>query len=75
VIGTLASPRELLGNVATAARAIRPRTFVDPREGARYWTNLTTSLIKLQGGLLLRTMITEGAVQEDEPLAMVRSIA
>jgi len=50
---------------------------VDPRIGARYLTTLASRLVKLQGGLLLRAVVTtDAAVQAPvTDRSNVRSIA
>jgi hypothetical protein len=51
-------PAELVRNVVRAAVAVRPRTVIDPRAGYRYLGTLASRLIKLQGGLVLRAIVT-----------------
>jgi hypothetical protein len=51
-------PSELVRNVVRAAIAVRPRTVIDPRAGYRYLSTLASRLLKLQGGLVLRAIIT-----------------
>ncbi|MCX6464609.1 MAG: hypothetical protein NTW05_13630 [Pseudonocardiales bacterium] len=57
-------PSDLVRNVVRAALDVTPRTLLDPRAGYRYWTTLASRLVKLQGGLVLRAVLTE-----DEPHA------
>lgn len=71
---------QLLAGVLEAALDVSPRTVLDPRVGIRYWTKLMSRVVKFQGGLLLRTMITTDLpiqqTAEDEDLHdNVRSIA
>ena len=52
--------------------------MLDPRVGVRYLTTLTSRLVKLQGGLLLRAIVdTDAAANSQLPadLSNVRSIA
>jgi hypothetical protein len=51
-------PADLVRNVIRAAVAVRPRTVIDPRAGYRYVSTLASRLIKLQGGLVLRAIVT-----------------
>jgi len=51
-------PADLVRNVVRAAVAVRPRTVIDPRAGYRYLSTLASRLIKLQGGLVLRAIVT-----------------
>jgi len=37
---------------------LTPRTVLDPRAGFRYWSTLASRLVKLQGGLVLRALVT-----------------
>jgi len=70
------SPAELVANVREAAAEISLRTVLNPRVGARYLTALTSRLVKLQGGLLLRAIITtDAAVPGPAERPNVRSIA
>jgi len=70
------SPAELVANVREAASEISLRTVLDPRVGARYLTALTSRLVKLPGGLLLRAIITtDNVVPGPEERSNVRSIA
>jgi len=70
------SPAELVANVRQAASEVSLRTVLDPRVGARYLTALTSQLVKLQGGLLLRAIITTDDVAPGpEERSNVRSIA
>ncbi|HEY6797084.1 MAG TPA: hypothetical protein VI248_20620 [Kineosporiaceae bacterium] len=69
--------RQLLTGVVAAAMDVSPRTVLDPREGFRYWTTLTSRLIKFQGGLFLRAIVATDlpiAVKEEEPLDNLRAI-
>ena len=59
-------------------RDVTPRTVFDPRLGARYLATLTSRLIKLQGGLVLRAIVDTDAAanhQSGADLSNVRSIA
>src|SRR5436305_357756 len=56
------SAAQLAFKVKQAALDVSPRTVFDPRVGARYLATLTSRLIKLQGGLVLRAIVdTDGA--------------
>lgn len=52
------TPAQLDAKVRKAALDVSARTLVDPRVGARYVGNRTSRLLKLQGGLLLRAVLT-----------------
>jgi hypothetical protein len=52
------TPAELVAKVKEAATDVSVRTVLDPRVGARYVGALTSRLVKLQGGLLLRAILT-----------------
>ena len=52
------TPAELTRNVVRAALAVTPRTMIDPRAGYQYMTTLASSFLKLQGGLVLRAIVT-----------------
>jgi hypothetical protein len=54
---------------------VSPRTVLDPRAGYRYWTTLASRLMKLQGGLLLRAMITAPDADAPADRSNGRSIA
>ena len=54
----LPEPAELVRNVVRAAVSVTPRTVVDPRAGYRYVSTLASRLIKLQGGLVLRAIVS-----------------
>jgi hypothetical protein len=54
-------PADLVRNVVRAAMDVSPRTIFDPRAGYRYWMTLASRLVKLQGGLVLRAILTEDA--------------
>jgi hypothetical protein len=69
------SPPELVGNVVRAALDVTPRTVLDPRAGYRYWATLASRLVKLQGGLVLRAMITVSDADAPANRSNVRSIA
>jgi hypothetical protein len=69
------SPAELVHNVVRAALDVSPRTVLDPRAGYRYWTTLASRLMKLQGGLLLRAMITAPDTDAAADRCNARSIA
>jgi hypothetical protein len=72
------SPAELAAKVKQAALDVSPRTVFDPRLGARYLATLTSRLIKLQGGLVLRAIVDTDAAanhQSGADLSNVRSIA
>jgi hypothetical protein len=73
----LPAPAELLHNVSRAARDLSPRILVDPRVQVRYATRLTSSLLKLQGGLFLRAMMTASEAEDTDvsQVATLRSIA
>ena len=60
-----------------AAADVSPRTLANPRLGARYVAQLTSRLVKLQGGLLLRAIITTDIRVQAElgDRSNVRSIA
>ena len=49
------------------------RTLIDPRVSARNVSNLTSRLLKLQGGLLLRAVLTTDMPVHATP-ATVRNI-
>jgi hypothetical protein len=55
------SPAELASKVKQAALDVSPRTVLDPRVGVRYLATLTSRLVKLQGGLLLRAIVDTDA--------------
>jgi hypothetical protein len=56
--------------VKDAALDIRPRTVLDPREGVRYLARLTSRVMKLQGGLVLRAIVdTDSLAGTDDPAA------
>lgn len=72
------TPAELVAKVREAAIDVTPRTVLDPRIGARYVATLASRLVKLQGGLVLRAIVTADAVTEGETAyasSNVRSIA
>jgi hypothetical protein len=72
------SPAELAAKVKQAALDVTPRTVYDPRLGVRYLATLTSRLVKLQGGLVLRAIVdTDGSAnkQSGADLSNVRSIA
>ena len=72
------SPAELAAKVKQAALDVTPRTVYDPRVGVRYLATLTSRLIKLQGGLVLRAIVDTDAAanhQSGADLSNVRSIA
>ena len=57
---------------------VTPRTVYDPRVGVRYLATLTSTLVKLQGGLFLRAIVDTDAAankQSGADLSNVRSIA
>ena len=44
---------------------VSPRAVLDPRAGARYLANVSSRLIKLPGGLLLKAIVTtDGSANE-----------
>jgi len=51
--------------------------LVDPREGARYVTTLASRVLRLQGGLVLRTVLVTTPSSEDDARTSptLRSIA
>jgi len=57
---------ELVKNVAMAAFDLNPRMLIDPRAGLRYTTNLTSRLVKLQGGLFLSAVLTTDPTEVPE---------
>lgn len=71
------TPAELVANVKDAVLDLSPRTLLSPRSGLRYVGAVATRLIKLQGGLLLRALVTtdttSNPVVRDQ--SHVRSIA
>ena len=72
------SPAELASKVKQAALDVTPRTVFDPRVGVRYLATLTSRLIKLQGGLVLRAIVDTDAAANNQAgadLSNVRSIA
>jgi hypothetical protein len=71
------TPAELVGKVKQAATDVSLRTVLDPRAGARYVAELTSRLVKLQGGLLLRAIVTTDASVAEVTVdrSNVRSIA
>ena len=72
------SPAELASKVKQAALDVTPRTVYDPRVSVRYLAALTSTLIKLQGGLFLRAIVDTDAAankQSGVDLSNVRSIA
>jgi hypothetical protein len=72
------SPAELAAKVKQAALEVSPGTVFDPRVGARYLATLTSRLIKLQGGLVLRAIVDTDAAANNQAgadLSNVRSIA
>jgi len=71
------TPAELVAKVREVALDVSPRTLLNPREAAAYATALTSALIKLQGGLFLRAIVTTEHAAETTPVDMsnVRSIA
>ena len=72
------SPAELANEVKQAALDVTPRTVYDPRVGVRYLATLTSRLIKLQGGLVLRAIVDTDAAANNQTGAdrsNVRSIA
>ncbi|MBW0093785.1 collagen-like protein, partial [Pseudonocardia sp. KRD-188] len=70
-------PADLMRNVLKAALDVSPRTLLDPRAGFRYVTTLASRLVKLQGGLLLRAVLTDDEDARTDPAGRsnVRSIA
>ncbi len=71
-------PAELASKVKQAALDVTPRTVFDPRVGVRYLATLTSRLIKLQGGLVLRAIVDTDAAANNQTgpdLSNVRSIA
>ncbi|HSP38770.1 MAG TPA: hypothetical protein VLR26_13560, partial [Frankiaceae bacterium] len=71
------SPAELVAKVREAAFDLTPRTVLDPRLSARYVSNLVSKIVKLQGGLLLRAIVTINEVEASESAdrSNVRSIS
>jgi hypothetical protein len=63
------SPVELASKVKQAALNVTPRTVLDPRVGARYLATLTSRLVKLQGGLVLRAIVDTDAAAQAQPSA------
>jgi hypothetical protein len=68
------APSELIRGVVRAAMDVSPRTMIDPRAGFRYLRTLTSQLVKLQGGLVLRA-ITPTEPDDSEAKSNVRFIA
>ncbi len=71
-------PAELASKVKQAAMDVTPRSVFNPRLGARYLATLTSGLIKLQGGLILRAIVDTDAAANNQTgpdLSNVRSIA
>ena len=59
------SAADLLALVKEAVNDVSARTVLDPRAAARYVANVTSRLIKLQGGLLLKAIVTtDGSANE-----------
>jgi hypothetical protein len=55
----------LLERVKEAVADVSARTMLDPMAAARYLANVTSRLIKLQGGLLLKAIVTtQGSANE-----------
>ena len=71
------TPAELVANVTAAALDLSPRTLLSPRSGLRYVAAVASHLIKLQGGLLLRAIVTTDTASNPVALDLshVRSIA
>ena len=68
--------RERSYNLIRAAADVTPRTVLDPRVGFRYLATLTSRLVKLQGGLALRAILTTSDVPTTAAdRSNVRSIA
>src|SRR4051794_2846638 len=61
------SAAELASKVKQAALDVSPRTVLDPRVGVRYLRTLTSRLIKLQGGLVLRAIVDTDAAANNQP--------
>jgi hypothetical protein len=62
--------------VLDAVKDISPRTVIDPRLGYRYVATVTSRVVKLQGGLVLRAIVTTPeAPAASDPMAKLRSIA
>ncbi len=72
---SLPTTTELVGNITEAALDLSPRTILDPRVGLRYVANLTTAMIRLPGGLLLRAVVTEPVPAQPAGPSNVRFIA
>jgi hypothetical protein len=71
-------PVELVRNLVRATTHVTPRTLIDPRAGYRYAATVTSQLVDLQRGLVLRALIpTNGATPADsaEDMSNVRFIA
>jgi hypothetical protein len=51
-------PVDLARNVIRAATDLSVRTVIDPRAGYRYLVTLTSRLVKLQAGVVLRVVLT-----------------
>ena len=71
------TPAELVANVKGAALDLSPRTLLNPRSGLRYAGPVATRLIKLQGRLLLRALVTTDTTSNPvvRDRSHVRSIA
>jgi len=52
------SPATLVRNVLNAATQVTPRVIFDPRATYRYLATVSSSLVKLQGGLVMRAIVT-----------------
>lgn len=64
-------------NLVRAAANVTPRTVLDPWAGYRYLATLTSRLVELQGGLMLRALATANTDAPAAPTdrSNVRSIA
>jgi hypothetical protein len=68
----LPGTRELAMNVVRAAVDVNPRMLVDPRAQFRYATTLASRLVRLQGGLILKAVMTPQAPPADPGPEVVR---
>jgi hypothetical protein len=71
-----AEPVELVRDVIRAATNVTPRTVLDPRVGYQYVAKLTSRVMKLQAGLIIRAILTTAEVSDTSAdRSNVRSIA
>jgi len=69
-------PSELVRNVVRAAANLSPRTVIDPWAGYGYLSTLTSRLLALHAGLVLRAILNTAEVSDPAAdRSKVRSIA